>query len=93
MVDHELFSRKPIVSLGSADGEFPCPVQEQLVRSEGRSDSLQPARLQTSQDLVERLSPGSLLAKDCSDAHRPFEAKAPYRLQRQVAGSGFPNHS
>ena len=30
---------------------------------------------------------------DRSPAHRPFWVKAPYRLQRQVAGSGFPNHS
>jgi len=32
-------------------------------------------------------------SEDRSPAHRPFEIKAPCRLQRQVAGSGFPDHS
>src|SRR4029077_601957 len=54
MVDNELLSRKPVVSLRATDGKFPCPVEDEFVRGEGRSCSLQPARLQVSQDLLEQ---------------------------------------
>ena len=42
VVDNELLSRKPVVPLGAADGEFPCPVEDKLVRRR-RSKPLPPA--------------------------------------------------
>ena len=47
LVDNELLSRKPVVSLGATDGEFSCAVEDELLTGEGRGRSLQPSGLQS----------------------------------------------
>ena len=53
MVDHELLARKPVVSLRATEGEFPCPVENEPVRGEARSHSLQSSALQLHHNLLE----------------------------------------
>lgn len=53
MVDNELLSRKPVISLRAADRKFPSPVESELIHGEGRSCSFQAPGLQVVKQLLE----------------------------------------